>query len=111
MKTKPKKTEPIKTKEKFKNSGAWTLWKNDKVIRAWTMYDWANSTFSSTVVAGFFPVFFKQYWNQGVTSDVSTARLAIANSIIGLIVALSAPLLGALADYSQNTLNPVECKN
>jgi MFS-type transporter involved in bile tolerance (Atg22 family) len=32
----------------------------------WAMYDWANSAFATTVMAGFFPVFFKHYWNAGV---------------------------------------------
>jgi len=26
------------------------------------MYDWANSAFATTVMAGFFPLFFKGYW-------------------------------------------------
>ena len=32
-------------------------------ILSWALYDWANSVFATTVIAGFFPVFFKQYWN------------------------------------------------
>jgi MFS transporter, UMF1 family len=35
-------------------------------VVAWAFYDWANSAFATTVMAGFFPVFFKQYWNAGV---------------------------------------------
>ena len=31
-----------------------------KSIFAWSLYDWANSAFSTTVMAGFFPVFFKE---------------------------------------------------
>lgn len=62
------------------------------------MYDWANSAFATTVVAGFYPIFFKQYWNHGTDTTVSTARLGLANSIAGIIVALLAPILGAIAD-------------
>jgi len=69
-----------------------------KSIFGWCMYDWANSAFATTVMAGFFPVFFKQFWSAGVDSTLSTARLAMANSISGVIVALSAPVLGAIAD-------------
>ena len=29
-------------------------------IRAWQLYDWANSAFATTVRAGFCPVFFTQ---------------------------------------------------
>jgi len=66
---------------------------------AWAFYDWANSAFATTVMAGFFPLFFKQYWNAGVTDTVSTFRLGMANSIASLIVVLGAPLLGAIADH------------
>ncbi|MFH1075790.1 MAG: MFS transporter [Pseudomonadota bacterium] len=69
-----------------------------KQILAWAMYDWANSAFATTVMAGFFPLFFKEFWNKGIDPSVSTARLGIANSIAGIVVALSAPLLGAIAD-------------
>ena len=69
-----------------------------KAIWGWAMYDWANSAFMTTVVSGFFPVFFKLYWNQGVDANTSTARLGWANSIASLIIALMAPLLGAAAD-------------
>ena len=62
------------------------------------MYDWANSAFATTVMAGFFPVFFKQYWSIGADATVSTARLGLGNSIAGLVVALCAPILGAIAD-------------
>lgn len=62
------------------------------------MYDWANSSFATTVMAGFFPLFFKQYWNVGVPATVSTFRLGLANGVASLIVAVMAPLLGAIAD-------------
>jgi UMF1 family MFS transporter len=69
-----------------------------KAIFGWSMYDWANSAFATTVMAGFFPVFFKQYWSAGVDATVSTGRLGLANSIAGVLVAMAAPLLGAIAD-------------
>lgn len=62
------------------------------------MYDWANSAFATTVMAGFFPIFFKEYWSAGTDVNVSTAQLGLANSIASLIVALMAPILGAIAD-------------
>ena len=45
------------------------------------MYDWANSAFSTTVMAGFFPVLFKQYWSAGVDASESSYRLGVANSL------------------------------
>jgi UMF1 family MFS transporter len=62
------------------------------------MYDWANSSFATTVLAAFFPVFFKTFWNHGVEPTVSTARLGLATGIGGLAVALLSPILGAMAD-------------
>jgi len=69
-------------------------------VLAWALYDWANSAFATTVMAGFFPVFFRQYWSLGADPTESTARLGFANGIAGLVVALLAPFLGALADRS-----------
>jgi UMF1 family MFS transporter len=62
------------------------------------MYDWANSAFATTVMAGFFPIFFSAYWSAGVAGVDTTARLGFSNSIASLIVALLAPFLGAIAD-------------
>jgi MFS transporter, UMF1 family len=67
---------------------------------SWALYDWANSTFATTVLAGFFPIFFKNYWNAGVADDVVTFRLGLAHSASGLFILLLAPLLGTLADRS-----------
>ncbi len=69
-----------------------------KAIFGWAMYDWANSAFATTVMAGFFPIFFKKYWSAGADVNVSTARLGLANSIAGVVIALMAPVLGAIAD-------------
>ena len=71
---------------------------NKKAVYGWALYDWANSAFTTTVMAGFFPVFFKQYWSDGIDTTMSTARLGLANSIAGVVVALLAPVLGAIAD-------------
>jgi len=65
---------------------------------AWAFYDWANSAFATTVIAGFFPLFFKQYWSQGTSVTESTFYLGLANSAASLIIVLIAPVLGALAD-------------
>jgi UMF1 family MFS transporter len=70
----------------------------DRPARAWAMYDWANSAFSTTVMAGFMPVLFKEYWSAGVDASVSSFRLGAINSIASLLVALLAPALGAVAD-------------
>ncbi len=70
----------------------------DRAVASWAMYDWANSAFSTTVMAGFVPVLFKHYWNAGVDASTSSFRLGLTNSIASLVVALIAPALGAIAD-------------
>src|SRR6187402_171179 len=69
-----------------------------KPIFAWALYDWANSAFATTVMAGFFPVFFQKLWSTGVASTVTTSRLGYANAAAGFVIALLAPVLGAIGD-------------
>ncbi|HEX5132481.1 MAG TPA: MFS transporter [Candidatus Krumholzibacteria bacterium] len=69
----------------------------DRPAFAWALYDWGNSAFSTTVMAGFFPLMFKQYWSSGDAS-MSSFRLGLASSLASLVIALSAPALGAIAD-------------
>jgi UMF1 family MFS transporter len=69
-----------------------------KKVLSWVLYDWANSAFATTVMAGFFPVFFKQYWSVHTDVTVSTFRLGTANSIASIVIVAIAPILGAIAD-------------
>jgi len=78
-------------------SGLVRYWSNRSVI-GWALYDWANSAFSLTVVTVFFPVLLAAFWSEGVDSTVTTFRLGLANGVASLIVAVSAPFLGAIAD-------------
>jgi len=61
-----------------------------------------NSVFAVTVMAGFFPIFFKSYWSQDVAASLTTARLGYAVSFSSLFVALVAPFLGAWSDGRGN---------
>ncbi len=74
-------------------------WQQRSVL-AWAFYDWANSAFATTVMAGFFPVFFKQFWSTGVAATESTWRLGLANSIASMVIVCLAPVLGAIADQA-----------
>ncbi len=73
-------------------------WFERRPALSWALYDWANSAFATTVMAGFFPAFFRQFWSSGAESSVTTFRLGVANALAGLLIALAAPLLGAIAD-------------
>lgn len=65
---------------------------------SWAFYDWANSAFATTVMAGFFPLFFKQYWSHDTAATTSTFWLGLGNSGASFLILLLAPVLGALAD-------------
>jgi MFS transporter, UMF1 family len=68
-------------------------------LRAWAMYDWANSAFWSTVVTAVFPPFFSTYAAAGLPPVEATARFAWATTIAAAIIAVLGPVLGAVADY------------
>jgi len=57
--------------------------------RAWAMYDWANSAMVTVIITAVFPIYF---------SRVALGRLATATTVALTVVALIAPVLGAVAD-------------
>jgi len=69
---------------------------------SWALYDWGNSAFATTVMAGFFPVFFKEYWASDLSATDSTFWLGLGNSVASVLMVLFAPLIGALADQGSN---------
>jgi UMF1 family MFS transporter len=73
-------------------------WLAARPALSWALYDWANSAFATTVMAGFFPVFFSRFWSVGADPATTTFRLGMVNAAAGLAIALLAPLLGAIAD-------------
>ncbi len=68
-------------------------------LRAWAMYDWANSAFYLVVITAVFPIFYKQIAASGLSDEQATVRLAWATAIALGLVAVVAPILGALADF------------
>lgn len=69
-----------------------------KAIWSWAVYDWANSAFAVTIMAGFFPLFFKTYWASQANVTESTFYLGLANSTASILIAALTPILGAIAD-------------
>ena len=67
--------------------------------RSWVLYDLGNSAFVLVMVTAIMPIFFKDFAASGVPGAVSTAYWGFANSTASLILALLAPILGAMADY------------
>ncbi len=69
-------------------------------LRAWAMYDWANSAFQTTIIAALFPIYFTRVAAADLPGAVATERFAWATTIAIVIVAIVAPFLGAVADYA-----------
>ncbi|HVO84613.1 MAG TPA: MFS transporter [Syntrophobacteria bacterium] len=69
-------------------------------LRAWAMYDWANSAFVTTVIAAVFPIYYEKVAAAGVSASLATFRYGMATAIALAVVAVMAPPLGALADVA-----------
>jgi UMF1 family MFS transporter len=68
-------------------------------LRAWAMYDWANSAFSVTIITAIFPVYFTAVAAADLPRVEATRLLARTTTVALAISAVLAPFLGALADY------------
>jgi MFS transporter, UMF1 family len=66
--------------------------------RAWVLYDVGNSAFVLVMVTAIMPIFYKDVAAVGMSAAESTAHWGYANSFSSLLLALAAPLLGAMAD-------------
>ena len=68
-------------------------------IWAWTMYDWANSAFATTIMAAVLPIYFSQVAGATLPSaTVATAYWSTGLSISLIIIAVLAPILGTISD-------------
>jgi UMF1 family MFS transporter len=73
----------------------------DKIIRAWCMYDWANSPFATTLMSALFPPFFRSLVIEaGLPVSDATAYWGYTASAALLISACISPVLGAVSDYT-----------
>lgn len=70
-----------------------------KELRAWALYDWANSAFATTVIAAVLPIFYFDVAANGLAENVRTAYWGYTDSIALLVIAVLSPVLGAAADY------------
>ena len=66
-------------------------------IRAWAMYDWANSAFMTTVIL-IFPIYFITVAAAGLAPAKAQELSAWATTLAMAVVAVLAPILGAVAD-------------
>ncbi|HXE56660.1 MAG TPA: MFS transporter [Gemmatimonadales bacterium] len=69
-------------------------------LRAWALYDWANSAMVLVVVTAVFPIYFATVAAAALPPATATFRFSLATTAALTLVALLAPLLGAVADYT-----------
>ncbi len=70
-----------------------------KIINSWSMYDWANSAFATTIMAAVLPIYYSAIAEPSLTPNQTTAYWGYTNSIALILVALLGPILGAIADF------------
>ena len=68
-------------------------------LRAWAMYDWANSVFM-TIILLVYPIYFTRVAGADLAPVVATARIAFATAISMTLIAVLSPILGAMADHA-----------
>ena len=66
-----------------------------KAEKSWIMYDWANSIYATNIMAAIFPIYFAMQAN-----EIGNKLYGFAVSAAALVVALLAPILGAIGDFS-----------
>ena len=84
---------------------------NPKILRAWCMYDWANSVYSLIITSSIFPAYYQAVTKNPSNGDrVNLFGFEIVNSVLYsytlsfsfLCVVLLSPLLAGIADHYGN---------
>jgi UMF1 family MFS transporter len=71
-------------------------------IWAWTMYDWANSAFATTILAAVLPVYFSQVAGSTLPSaTIATSYWSIGLSVSLFLIAIISPILGTISDIAR----------
>ena len=70
-----------------------------KRVKAWTMYDWANSAFATTIMAAVLPAYYSSVAGANLASEsIATAYWSLGLSLSLFIVAIISPILGTISD-------------
>lgn len=83
---------------------------NDKkVIRAWALFDWANSAYSLVISTAIFPIYFLAVAPERIqifgTEWSNSALYSYSISLAYILIALIAPILGGIADAGKKRLH------
>lgn len=72
---------------------------NRPELRAWAMYDWANSAFVAVIMTAIFPIYYSDVANAGSPPEVASFRYGVSTTIGLAIIAVLSPILGTIADF------------
>ncbi|OCX53686.1 MFS transporter permease [Mucilaginibacter sp. PPCGB 2223] len=84
---------------------------NKKIIRAWAMFDWANSAYNLVITSTIFPVYYVAVTRNAQNGNrvnffgksfVNTALSDYALAAAYLLMAILLPILSSIADYRGN---------
>lgn len=71
-----------------------------KTAFSWMLYDFGNSAFATTIMAAVLPIFYYDVAAVGLEENLAESYWGYSQSIAVLIVAVLAPILGAISDFS-----------
>lgn len=82
---------------------------NDKkIINAWALFDWANSSYALVIAVAIFPIYFNEIVPDNIQifgiNTTDSALFSYSLTVAYLIIALSLPLLSGIADYGGRRL-------
>jgi len=70
-------------------------------LRAWALYDWANSAMWTVVITAVFPVFYANVPAAGLSEDKVRRQFSLVTTVCMAFAAVLGPILGAVADYAR----------
>lgn len=73
---------------------------NPRAVRAWLLYDWANSAFATTMIAAVLPIYYLEVAASGLDPNTASSYWGLTQTASMLLVAVLAPVLGSIADYT-----------
>ena len=77
---------------------------DNKSVYSWTLYDWANSAFATTVIAAVLPAYYSKVAAASLPPNIASSYWAYATTSAMLLLAFLSPVLGAIADYRRSKL-------
>jgi MFS transporter, UMF1 family len=69
-------------------------------LRAWAMYDWANSAMACTIITAVFPIYYGSVACADMKPERATQWFSLSTTIGMVIIAGLSPLLGTIADFN-----------